>query len=52
MKIDSRVLSRAATEYRPDQADDAVDIRVRYPTKDRGVGALDLLRTARSVWPL
>lgn len=31
-------------EYRPDRADDAVDIRVRYPTKDRGIGALDDLK--------
>lgn len=31
-------------EYRPDRADDAVDIRVRYPEEDRGIGALDKLR--------
>ncbi len=31
-------------EYRPDRADDAVDIRVRYPTADRGIGALDDLK--------
>ncbi|MFV2091182.1 MAG: efflux RND transporter permease subunit, partial [Pseudomonadales bacterium] len=31
-------------EYRPDRADDAVDIRVRYPPKDRGIGALDDLK--------
>ena len=31
-------------EYRPDRADDAVDIRVRYPEKDRGIGALDNLK--------
>jgi multidrug efflux pump len=31
-------------EYRPERADDAVDIRVRYPGKDRGVGALDDLK--------
>ena len=28
-------------EYRPDTADDAVDIRVRYPASARGLGALD-----------
>jgi multidrug efflux pump len=31
-------------EYRPDKADDAVDIRVRYPTQARGISALDELR--------
>jgi multidrug efflux pump len=31
-------------EYRPDRADDAVDIRVRYPVADRGIGALDDLK--------
>ncbi len=31
-------------EYRPDKADDAVDIRVRYPSEERGIGALDDLR--------
>jgi multidrug efflux pump len=31
-------------EYRPDKADDAVDIRVRYPSDERGIGALDDLR--------
>ncbi len=31
-------------EYRPDRADDAVDIRVRYPTEDRGIGTLDDLK--------
>jgi multidrug efflux pump len=31
-------------EYRPDRSDDAVDIRVRYPSKDRGIGALDDLK--------
>ncbi|MEM6707937.1 MAG: efflux RND transporter permease subunit [Pseudomonadota bacterium] len=33
-------------EYRPDSADDAVDIRVRYPSQDRGVSALDALRVS------
>ena len=28
-------------EYRPDSADDAVDIRVRYPSSARGLNALD-----------
>ena len=31
-------------EYRPDTADDAVDIRVRYPSSARGLGALDDLK--------
>ena len=31
-------------EYRPDGADDAVDIRVRYPRGDRGISAMDELR--------
>ena len=31
-------------EYRPDGADDAVDIRVRYPEHERGIKALDKLR--------
>ncbi|HEX2212544.1 MAG TPA: efflux RND transporter permease subunit, partial [Mycobacterium sp.] len=33
-------------EYRPDKADDAVDIRVRYPSGARGISALDDLRVA------
>ena len=33
-------------EYRPDSADDAVDIRVRYPSAARGLNALDDLRIA------
>lgn len=36
-------------EYRPEKADDAVDIRVRYPAEYRGLSALDELRiTTRS----
>lgn len=31
-------------EYRPDGADDAVDIRARFPLKDRGIRAMDDLR--------
>jgi multidrug efflux pump len=31
-------------EYRPDGADDAVDIRVRYPMQERGIMALDKMR--------
>ena len=31
-------------EYRPDRADDGVDIRVRYPSESRGILALDELR--------
>jgi len=33
-------------EYRPDRADDGVDIRVRYPVESRGINALDQLRIA------
>lgn len=35
-------------EYRPDGADDAVDIRVRYPEEERGIKALDTLRLSTS----
>lgn len=31
-------------EYRPDNAEDAVDIRVRYPKAERGVSSLDELK--------
>ena len=31
-------------EYRPDDAEDSVDIRVRYPRADRGITAMDELR--------
>ena len=31
-------------EYRPNDAEEPVDIRVRFPTAERGVGALDDLR--------
>ncbi len=31
-------------EYRPDDADDAVDIRVRYPRSERGMKAIEELR--------
>jgi multidrug efflux pump len=31
-------------EYRPDGADDAVDIRIRYPEHERGIKALDAMR--------
>jgi len=30
-------------EYRPDDAEDEIDIRVRYPVEGRGIGALDQL---------
>lgn len=30
-------------EYRPDDAEDEIEIRVRYPISDRGMGALDQL---------
>ena len=33
-------------EYRPERADDAVDIRVRYPESERGINALDQLKVA------
>ena len=35
-------------EYRPDDADEEVDIRVRYPLADRGLGVLDDLRVNTS----
>ena len=41
-------------EYRPDKSDDAVDIRVRYPEKDRGINALDQLKiyTSQGLVPI
>ena len=41
-------------EYRPDRADDGVDIRVRYPSESRGLLALDQLRinTSSGLVPL
>ena len=33
-------------EYRPDGADDAVDIRVRYPERERGIRAMSELRVS------
>ena len=41
-------------EYRPDGADDAVDIRVRYPEHERGIRALATLRlsTEQGMVPL
>ncbi|MCB1855743.1 MAG: efflux RND transporter permease subunit, partial [Halieaceae bacterium] len=41
-------------EYRPDAAEDAVDIRVRYPASERGIRAMDELRisTAQGMVPL
>jgi multidrug efflux pump len=41
-------------EYRPDRADDGVDIRVRYPSESRGLLALDQLRinTTKGLVPL
>ena len=41
-------------EYRPDTADDAVDIRVRYPARARGLAALDELKvtTANGLVPI
>jgi multidrug efflux pump len=31
-------------EYRPDDTDDEIDIRVRFPLEERGLGALDRLK--------
>ena len=41
-------------EYRPDGAEDAVDIRVRYPENERGIRAMEKLRlgTERGMVPL
>lgn len=41
-------------EYRPDRADDGVDIRVRFPADDRGIDALNDLRisTQRGLVPI
>ena len=41
-------------EYRPDSADDAVDIRVRYPSDARGLSALDDLKitTTKGLVPI
>ena len=41
-------------EYRPDDADEPVDIRVRYPSDARGVAALDDLKiaTSRGIVPI
>ena len=41
-------------EYRPDTADDAVDIRVRYPSSARGLNALDDVKitTANGLVPI
>lgn len=36
-------------EYRPETADDAVDIRVRYPLHERGIGAMDNLRISTAM---
>jgi multidrug efflux pump len=33
-------------EYRPDDSDDEIDIRIRFPEKMRNLGQLDLLRIA------
>jgi multidrug efflux pump len=41
-------------EYRPDDAEDSVDIRVRFPRAERGITAIDELRisTAQGMVPL
>lgn len=36
-------------EYRPETADDAVDIRVRYPLDERGIGAMENLRISTAM---
>ncbi|MFK7733900.1 MAG: efflux RND transporter permease subunit [Pseudomonadales bacterium] len=35
-------------EYRPDKADDSVDIRVRYPRSERGIKAIEEMRVSTS----
>ncbi|MCU7843922.1 MAG: efflux RND transporter permease subunit [Candidatus Thiodiazotropha sp. (ex Monitilora ramsayi)] len=42
------------TDYRPDDTDDEVDIRVRFPYSERNLGQLDQLRvsTARGMVPI
>jgi multidrug efflux pump len=42
------------TEYRPDDSDDEVDIRVRFPYSERNLGQLDQLRvsTPRGMVPI
>jgi multidrug efflux pump len=42
------------TEYRPDDADDEVDIRVRFPNSERNLGQFDQLRisTPRGMIPI
>ena len=37
------------TDYRPDDNDDEVDVRVRFPTSERHLGQLDQLRIATPV---
>ncbi|MFC6634631.1 efflux RND transporter permease subunit [Microbulbifer taiwanensis] len=41
-------------EYRPDDSDEEVDIRIRYPASARGIAALDQLKvnTARGAVPI
>ncbi|BFM10462.1 efflux RND transporter permease subunit [Simiduia litorea] len=40
------------SEYRPDDADDEVDIRVRFPLDARGVGVLNTLRVTSANGPV
>lgn len=40
------------TRYRPDDAEDEVDIRVRYPLADRSIQALDSLRIPTPAGPV
>ena len=37
------------TDYRPDDSDDEVDIRVRFPTGERNLGRLDQLRVSTAM---
>ncbi len=39
-------------EYRPDDADEEIDIRARYPATDRGLGQLDNLRVPTAEGPV
>ncbi|MBV6632674.1 MAG: efflux RND transporter permease subunit [Alphaproteobacteria bacterium] len=36
-------------EYRPDDADDEIDIQIRYPASDRGISQLDRVRVASGI---
>ena len=38
-------------EYRPDDVDDELDIRVRFPEDKRHLGRLDDIRVKTAFWP-